>query len=97
MAKEVRWTTQSIDTFRKVVEYLEREWSEAEGESFANITDQTIDYISKYPLMFRETSKENVREALVTPQNFLIYKIYATHINLILFWDTRQSPRKKKY
>jgi len=47
--------------------------------------------------MFRETNIANVHEALVTPHNLLIYKIYPKRIDLITFWDTRQNPKKKKY
>ncbi len=46
--------------------------------------------------MFRKTNKKNVREALVTEHNLLVYKIYPDHISLITFWDTRQNPKKKK-
>lgn len=47
--------------------------------------------------MFRATNKKNVHEALVTPHNLLIYKVYAHQIEIITFWDTRRNPRKKKF
>lgn len=96
MAKEIIWSPQSEATFYKVVEYLQEHWSENEVDNFLAATEKVINYISEHPLMFRKTNKKNIREALVTPQNLLIYKIYADHIVLITFYDTRQSPRKKK-
>ena len=95
MGKEVRWTPESIESFNRIIEYLQSDWTEREIENFVKATDDVIDYISEHPNMFRGTNKKNVREALVTPHNFLIYKIKSTHIDLILFWDTRQHPRKK--
>ncbi len=46
--------------------------------------------------MFRKAHELEIHEAVITPHNLLIYKIYPTHIDLITFWDTRQDPVKKK-
>jgi plasmid stabilization system protein ParE len=96
MAKEVRWSKEALDSFNNVVAYLEENWTENEIISFAEATDSVVNYISLYPKMFRKTDKLNIHEALVTPHNLLIYKIYRKHIALITFWDTRQNPAKKK-
>jgi len=34
MVKEIRWTQESVDTFDKTIEYLEREWTEKEVYNF---------------------------------------------------------------
>lgn len=96
MAKKVVWTPEAISTFEKVIAYLEEEWSVQEIQSFIEATGIVVEYISHHPQMFRRTNKRNIREALVTPHNLLIYKIYPDHISLLTFWDTRQHPRKKK-
>jgi plasmid stabilization system protein ParE len=96
MAKEIRWTKEAIDSFQNIIFYLKEKWTEKEIEQFVIATENIIKYISNYPEMFRRTNKRNLREALVTSQNLLIYKVYKTHIDLITFWDTRQHPRKKK-
>lgn len=95
MAKKIEWTQEASDTFEIVIKYLEDNWSNKEIENFIVSTESVLNYISEYPLMFRETSKPNVREALITPHNLLIYKIRKEHIELITFWDTRKNPRKK--
>lgn len=97
MAKEIRWTPEAIETFERVIEYLKDEWSEKEIENFVTATDKVIEYISDHPGMFRKTEHKNMREALVTPHNLLIYKILSSRIDLIAFWDTRQHPSKKKW
>lgn len=97
MAKEIIWSPQSESTFYKVLEYLQENWTEKEINYFLAATEKVINYIAENPLMFRKTNKRNIHEALVTPQNLLIYKIYSNHIVLITFYDTRQSPRKKKF
>ena len=97
MAKEIIWSPQSEETFYKVVEYLQENWTENELNNFIVATEKVISYISENPLMFRKTNKKNIHEALVTPQNLLIYKIYVDRIVLITFYDTRKSPKEKKF
>jgi hypothetical protein len=77
--------------------YLERKWTEREIANFIEATSRIVEYITEHPRMFRKTNKRNIHEALVTPHNLLIYKVYSTRIDLLTFWDTRQHPRKKKY
>lgn len=97
MVKEIRWTPEAESTFQAVIAYLQSVWSEREIANFIQATQSTIAYIAEHPKMFRKTNRKNVHEALVTPHNLLIYKVYPTRIDLITFWDTRQNPRKKKY
>ena len=97
MAKEVRWTPESINTFNKIIDYLESKWTSREVENFINATEIVVRFISANPKMFRKTNKKNIREALVTPHNLMIYKINLETIDILTFWDTRQHPKKKKH
>ncbi len=75
MVKEVIWTPEAEASFERVIQYLHENWTDKEIEKFIRATDEVITYISKNPKMFRKTNNDNVHEALVTPQNLLIYKI----------------------
>ncbi|MBL7902456.1 MAG: type II toxin-antitoxin system RelE/ParE family toxin [Bacteroidia bacterium] len=97
MAKQIIWTPEAEATFEKVIAYLLENWTEKEIRNFVTSTFSVIAYISEHPFMFRKTNKRNVREALVTPHNLLIYKVYPDRIDLITFWDTRQNPLRKKF
>ena len=94
MAKVVIWTLEAEETFGAVIEYLAEKWTEREIEHFVRSTERVMGLISEHPKMYRGTNRKNVREALVTPHNLLIYKIYPNRIDLLMFWDTRQNPRK---
>jgi plasmid stabilization system protein ParE len=96
MAKKVVWTPEALSSFKKILEYLKENWSKKEIDNFIKATNNTIEYISKNPKMFRSTNYKDIHEALVTPHNLLIYKIYPTKIDIITFWDTRRNPKKKK-
>jgi plasmid stabilization system protein ParE len=95
MVKEIRWTPEALKSFQKVIDYLETNWTEKEVKSFITSTNRVAQFISQNPKMFRATNHQDLREALVTPHNLLIYKIQKTSIDLITFWDVRQNPRKK--
>lgn len=97
MTKGVVWTTEAEATFVAIINYLEVEWSEVEITQFINSTERVVKLISEHPKMYRKTNRKNIHEALITPHNILIYKIYSTRIDLLTFWDTRKNPRKKKF
>jgi plasmid stabilization system protein ParE len=97
MAKEIRWSQESIGAFSKIIKYLGEHWSQKEIEDLINATEIITKLISENPEMFRKGKRKNVREALVTPHNLMIYKIYKKRIDIITFWDTRKNPRKKRF
>ncbi len=74
MAKEVVWTPTAVVRFNAVVSYLEENWSQKEVAHFTNATKSTLEYIAKYPRMFR-TPDGKYREALITEHNLMVYKM----------------------
>ncbi len=95
MAKEINWTPEAEDTFEKVIVYLRTKWTEREVINFINSANRTISYISENPLMFRQSKKQNIHEAVITRYNLLLYRIKPKHIELLTFWDTHRNPKKK--
>ena len=97
MAKVVIWSPEAEETFDIVIKYLESKWTEREIASFVKSTDRIMELISQHPRMYRKTNRKDIHEALITPHNLLVYKVYPNRIDLLMFWDTRQNPRRKKY
>ena len=95
MAKEIKWTPAAEDTFEKIINYLRLKWTEREVINFINSSNKIIFYISENAQMFRQSKKQNIREAVVTKHNLLLYRIKPKHIELLVFWDTRKNPKKK--
>ena len=96
MVREIRWTIESVEAFEKIIEYLEFKWTPNEIKNFIDETEKVLRYISLNPKMFRKAKKMDIHEAVITPHNLLIYKVYPTHIDLITFWDTRQNPVRRR-
>lgn len=97
MVKKVIWTPKAEKSFNSIISYLEEHWSEKEAGHFINKTNSIINHIAIFPLAYREAGKEDVREALITRQNLLLYRISGNIIYLLYFWDTRRNPLKKPY
>lgn len=94
MALKINWTKEAEDTFNHIIEYLADNWSEIEIKKFINRTDKVLRLISEKPELYRKSKKKNIHEAVVTKHNTLYYKVKNGSIELITFWDNRQSENK---
>ena len=95
MVKKIIWTPEAESSFESVIGYLQEHWSEREIIKFIQRAEIVIRHIERHPLSYRTAGKEDVREALVTKQNLLLYRIQGKEIYLLSFWDTRKNPAKK--
>ena len=96
MAKEITWTPEAEKTHNSVVDYLKRDWSEKEVIRFIEKVNNIVEHISRHPLVYPIAGKEDVREAVITKHNILLYRIAGQKIFLLYFWDTRKNPAKKR-
>ncbi|MBI4945899.1 MAG: hypothetical protein HY840_05805 [Bacteroidetes bacterium] len=95
MAKKIIWTHEGEKTFEAVTDYLQQHWSEREIIIFFKRVNNVAEHISRYPLSYRSAGKEDVREALITKHNLLLYRVSGDTIYLLYFWDTRKNPERK--
>jgi hypothetical protein len=95
MAKKVIWSPRALAAHQRVIEYLQQKWTDKEIIQFIEITNKTLALVSSGKIKFRHSKKRNVYEVLVTKHNLLLYRETKNAIELLTFWDTRQSPKKK--
>ena len=95
MAKKIIWTPEAELSFESVIHFLQEHWSEKEIVKFVQRAEIVIKHIERHPLSYRSAGKEDIREALVTKQNLLLYRIEENRIYLLYFWDTRKNSAKK--
>lgn len=95
MASEVIWSPKAEETFDKIIEYLQKNWTEKEVVNFANRTNKIINIIRLNNVSFRRSEKKDIYEIPITKHNILLYRIHKNHIELLRFYDTRQNPKKK--
>ena len=95
MAKKIIRTPEAEKTFGTVIDYLQQQWSEREIKYFIERVNSVTEHIKRHPLSYRSAGKEDVREALITKQNLLLYRVSGETIYLLYFWDTRKNPERK--
>jgi len=95
MGKEIIWSARAIESFNRVIEYLETNWTEKQINSFVEKTEHTLRIIGSGKVKFKSSKKKNIFEVLVTKHNLLLYRDKKNKVELILFYDTRQHPKKK--
>jgi len=95
MAHEVIWLPKAENRYDEIIAYLAENWTEKEIIRFVARTEDVIKNISDNPHLYRKSSKKNIHEAIITKHNVLLYKFSSKKIELITFFDTRQSPQKK--
>lgn len=96
---EVIWSAKAKTTFYLVLDYLDKNWSGKEVESFYNRTQIVLKSVSNYPELFPASTKnKKIRKAIVDKNNTFYYKIDTYHrkIHVLTFYDSRQDPKKLK-
>jgi hypothetical protein len=96
MALKIFWTEEAISSYNKVIDYLIEYWTEREVVKFTDALTKKLGLLTSENVTFKSSVKKSYHEILITKHNLLIYRIKPEHVELILFWDTRQNPKKKK-
>ncbi len=94
------WTEKALKSYFKVADYLQEEWGGSVVDNFTVKVQQLILQIGKMPNMFEVSKKyKNVRKGFITEHNTLYYRVKPgkKEIELLIFWDNRQDPKKLKY
>ncbi len=97
---EVIWTERALKSYFNVADYLKEEWGNVVVETFNTKVLEVIEQIEEMPLMFEASKKyKNVRKGFITQHNILFYRVKPRKkkIELLVFWDTRQNPKRIKY
>ncbi len=95
MALKIIWTPQANSGLKKIISYLEKNWTKKEILNLENNINKLIERISKYPKICPATAKyKNVRKGLVDKNNYIIYRIKPKKktIEIVNFRGTRQKP-----
>ncbi len=95
----VFWTPQAVQSFEENIDWLEQHLTNREVENFINDTDEIIERIKQNPYLFTASEKENtIRKGMVNSIVSVFYRVRhaESEIDILLFWDGRQNPKKLK-
>lgn len=98
MVYQIVWTHKALESYIGNIKYLEDVWTEKEVKTFVTTVQRKIEIISSHPFLgsHRNINKHNVRFTIINKNISLIYlvKTRKKQIELLLFWNTTQHPRK---
>lgn len=97
MALTITWSPKALQNLNSVIKYLDDNWPDTVVSEFVRRTEIVLKLIGENPTLFRRISTRNkIREAVITRHNLLLYTYNKEEITLLAVFDTRQHPRKKK-
>jgi plasmid stabilization system protein ParE len=100
MACKINWTDKAWFTYESNLLYLELAWTDREINNFVLSVEKRLDNLSKHPKIGNARNKKypNIRSTLVHKRILLIYKHkpLKNEIDLLVFWNTSQNPKKLK-
>jgi len=97
MAKKIIWTVRAQNDRFKIFEYWNnRNKSNSYSRRLNALFKESVKIISRYPLLGKPTSEENVRIKIVRDY-LLFYEIREDIIIILMIWDSRQNPKNIKF
>lgn len=97
---QINWTNRAWQTYIANIDYLEKSWTVKEISNFVLLVDKKLTNLSKHPRIGSSRNKKypNIRYTVVHKRILLVYKHkpLKNEIDLLVFWNTWQNPRKLK-
>lgn len=88
------WSPAANASYYRILIYLEERWTIKELNDFINCSEELIHQISDNPLLYPFSQGSEIHKCVVVKQVSLFYRIKASSVELLLFWDNRQDPKK---
>ena len=98
MALEIIWSKRAEAKFDQILIYLLDEWGEKVTRAFVKKVYDFFEILSEFPEIGSVENKEkNIRGFTIIKQVNIFYKIKGNKIIILLFFDNRQNPKKKRF
>jgi len=100
MSYIVIWSPDALTSFEDRIEYLKINWTEKEIKNFKSRVNEYLDVLKERPFIGKPGKVKNIHIGLIIKQVSLVYrvKVNKKEIELVLFVDNRQDPKKiRKY
>ena len=98
MVYEITWTHKAVDSYARNMLYLEQAWTQKETDLFIALLQKKLEVVSRHPYLGSPRSKKdhNIRFTILNKRVMLVYKVKnrKKQIELLLFWNTYQHPKK---
>jgi plasmid stabilization system protein ParE len=97
MALKIVWSSRAKLKFDLIISYLIKEWGEKSAKQFICKVFDFLEILSEYPEIGSVENKiKSIRGFTIVKHVNIYYRIKGDSIILILFFDNRQNPKKRK-
>lgn len=97
MALKIVWSKRANNKFDQIISYLTEDLGEKAAQEFIRKVFDFLETLAEFPeIGSLENKDKNIRGFTIVEQVNLYYRIKGDTIILVLFFDNRQSPGKKK-
>jgi plasmid stabilization system protein ParE len=98
MVTQVIWMPKAEKTFNAIVDYWGTKGAFRAAEKFVNAVYDTIEKLEKYPEIGRPTMRdEHIRYINVSRFHQMFYQLEGQNLEILIFFDMRQNPKKRPY
>lgn len=98
MALKIVWSRRAYQKFDQIISYLIAEWGDKPTKEFIGKVFDFLDILSEYPEIGSIENKEkNISGFTIVKQVNIFYRIKGDRIIILLFFDNRQNPKKKRF
>jgi plasmid stabilization system protein ParE len=96
VVQNVTWLPLAQSTFSDALQYLNENFSEREIQKFTEKIQQTLLVIKANPRLGRSCKKANIFRIVINKRILLFYRYrpMKKEIQLLLFWNMWQDPKK---
>jgi plasmid stabilization system protein ParE len=92
------WSPDAEKDLNNTLDYLEQNWPITVVQDFINNLFNTLDWISKNPLIFNHfKNKDNIRKYVLSQHHTLYFELVDSQVYLLRIFDNRQDPNKLKF
>ncbi len=91
------WSPKALKSYNAILDYIGEKFSDVEIQKFVRRTLSILEHITQNPSMFRLSEKGKNKHIVVISKQTTLYYRHRQHkkeVELLLFWDTRQDPKK---
>jgi plasmid stabilization system protein ParE len=97
MNRKIIWSPEAANDYEHNIDYLLENWSVKEAQQFIDEVSEVLRILQKSNVSFKQIGYNDIRVVTVCYQINLLYRINNSNdIELVRFWDNRQSPEKLK-
>lgn len=93
--RKVIFSNRASTRLRKLLEYLESNWSVRVKKNFIIKLDKGLNQIKKFPESSQQSEiQKGLHRLIVTKQTILYYRFDSKTIKVITMFDNRMDPKK---